>query len=141
MGDGLVPWRVPGTLKLTFASLHLKMDGWNIFSFPFGAFRPIFRGELLVPWRVYWQFKVDEMCRMTPQKVEGQVESCVGVYICVCVYIYISIFTRTPRTNIFAPVNWPKPKRKGSYSNHPFSGVMLVLGGVYIYIYMYRLTV
>ena len=26
---------VPGTLKLT-ASLHLKMDGWNTFSFPFG---------------------------------------------------------------------------------------------------------
>ena len=33
------------TLKLT-ASLHLKMDGLNTFSFPFGA-RPIFRGELL----------------------------------------------------------------------------------------------
>ena len=32
------------SLKLT-ASLHLKMDGWNTFSFPFGAFRPIFRGE------------------------------------------------------------------------------------------------
>ena len=43
---------------------------------------------------------------------------------------------RTPRTNMFAPVNWPKPKRKGSYSNHPFSGVMLVLGGVYMYIYI-----
>ena len=37
---------IPGTLKLT-ASLHLKMDGWNTFSFPFGA-RPIFRGELAV---------------------------------------------------------------------------------------------
>ena len=32
------------SLKLTFASLHLEMDGWNTFSFPFGAFRPIFRG-------------------------------------------------------------------------------------------------
>ena len=30
-------------LKLT-ASLHLKMDGWNTFSFPFGA-RPIFSCE------------------------------------------------------------------------------------------------
>ena len=27
---------------------RLKMDGWNMYSFPFGAFRPIFRGELLV---------------------------------------------------------------------------------------------
>ena len=30
------------SLKLT-ASLHLKMDGWNTRTFPFGAFRPIFR--------------------------------------------------------------------------------------------------
>ena len=31
------------SLKLTFS--HLKMDGWNTFSFPIGAFRPIFRCE------------------------------------------------------------------------------------------------
>ncbi len=29
------------SLKLTFS--HLKMDDWKTFSFPFGAFRPIFR--------------------------------------------------------------------------------------------------
>ena len=34
---------------------HLKMDGWNTFSFPFGAFRPIFRGELLVLGSVVFQ--------------------------------------------------------------------------------------
>ena len=33
------------SLKLTFS--HLKMDGWNTFSFPFGSW-PIFRGELAV---------------------------------------------------------------------------------------------
>ena len=36
-------------------SLHLKMDGWNTFSFPFG-FRPIFRGELLVSGSVEFLF-------------------------------------------------------------------------------------
>ena len=49
--DGNQPWQglnmfksanLP-SLKLTFS--HLKMDGWNTFSFPFG-FRPIFRGKL-----------------------------------------------------------------------------------------------
>ena len=35
------------SLKLT-ASLHLKMDGIGIRLFPFGAFRPIFRGKLLL---------------------------------------------------------------------------------------------
>ena len=30
------------SLKLTFS--HLKMDGWFRWSFPYGAFRPIFRG-------------------------------------------------------------------------------------------------
>ena len=34
------------TLPKTNSS-HLEMDGWNTFSFPFGAFRPIFRGKLL----------------------------------------------------------------------------------------------
>ena len=34
-----------------------------------------------------------------------------------------------PETNI-APENRPGPKRKRSYSNHPFSGAMLVFGGV-----------
>ena len=28
------------------------MDGWNTRTFPFGAFRPIFRGEVLVSGRV-----------------------------------------------------------------------------------------
>ena len=32
--------------------LHLKMDGWNTIRLPFGAFRPIFKGELLVSGRV-----------------------------------------------------------------------------------------
>ena len=31
-------------------SSHLKTDGWNIYSFPFGA-RPIFSGELAVSFR------------------------------------------------------------------------------------------
>ena len=31
------------SLKLT-ASLHLKMDGWNTFLFPFGAFPAYFQG-------------------------------------------------------------------------------------------------
>ena len=31
--------------------LHLKMDGWNTFSFPFGA-RPIFGGKMAVSFRV-----------------------------------------------------------------------------------------
>ncbi len=38
------------SLKLT-ASLHLKMDGWKTFSFPYGAFRPVFRGELAVSFK------------------------------------------------------------------------------------------
>ena len=29
-----------------------------------------------------------------------------------------------PETNVFAPENGPGPKRKRSYSNHPFSGAM-----------------
>ena len=39
-----------GTLPET-NGLHLKMDGWNTFSFPFGAFRPTFRGKLAVRFR------------------------------------------------------------------------------------------
>ena len=37
-----------------------------------------------------------------------------------------------PETNMFAPENRPGPKRKRSYSNHPFSGVnsLLVSGRV-----------
>ena len=36
-----------------------------------------------------------------------------------------------PETNSkLAPENRPKPNRKGSYSNHPFSGAMLVSGRV-----------
>ena len=35
-----------------------------------------------------------------------------------------------PETNVFAPENRPKPNRKGLYSNHPFSGAMLVSGRV-----------
>ena len=35
-----------------------------------------------------------------------------------------------PETNVFAPENRPKPNRKGSYSNHPFVGAMLVSGRV-----------
>ena len=35
-----------------------------------------------------------------------------------------------PETNVFAPENRPKPNRKGSYSNHPFSGAMLIFGEV-----------
>ena len=35
-----------------------------------------------------------------------------------------------PETNIFAPENRPKPNRKRSYSNHPFSGAMFVSGRV-----------
>ena len=38
------------SLKLTFSPL--KMDGWNTKTFPFGAFRLIFRCELLVLGRV-----------------------------------------------------------------------------------------
>ena len=37
------------SLKLTFS--HLKMNGWKTFSFPFGAVRPIFKGELAVSFR------------------------------------------------------------------------------------------
>ncbi len=37
------------SLKLTFSPL--KIYGWNTFSFPFGAFRPIFRGKLTVTFR------------------------------------------------------------------------------------------
>ena len=36
-----------------------------------------------------------------------------------------------PETNI-APANRPGPERKGSSSNHPFSGAMLVSGRVYL---------
>ena len=32
-------------------SSHLKMDGWNTFSFPVGAFRPIFRSKMAVSFR------------------------------------------------------------------------------------------
>ena len=43
------------SLKLTAAiSQHLKMDGWkNTSQFPFGAFRPIFSGKLVVSFREY----------------------------------------------------------------------------------------
>ena len=36
-----------------FKDLHslLKMNGWKTFSFPFGAVRPIFKGELAVSFR------------------------------------------------------------------------------------------
>ena len=34
-------------------------------------------------------------------------------------------------TKIFAPENRPKPNRKGSYSNHTFSGAVLNFGGVF----------
>ena len=36
----------------------------------------------------------------------------------------------SPETNEFAPENRPGPNRKRSYSNHPFSGAMLVSGRV-----------
>ena len=36
------------TLKLTASFLHLKMDGWNIRSFPFLCKRPIFQGANLL---------------------------------------------------------------------------------------------
>ena len=46
-------------LKLTALpetnSSPLKMDGWKTFSFPFGA-GPMFRGELLLLWRVRTAF-------------------------------------------------------------------------------------
>ena len=32
-------------------SSHLNIDDWNTLSFPFGAFRPIFRGENAVSFR------------------------------------------------------------------------------------------
>ena len=41
----------PFTLPETNGKSHLKMDGWNTFSFPFGVW-PIFRGKLAVSRRV-----------------------------------------------------------------------------------------
>ena len=41
-------WYLP-SLKPT--SSNLEMDGWNTFSFPFGAVKPIFRGKLAVSFR------------------------------------------------------------------------------------------
>ena len=38
-----------GTTLPETNSSHLKMDGWNTFSFPFGA-RPIFWVGILVSW-------------------------------------------------------------------------------------------
>ena len=67
--NGRTPWLVNGgdpnhlligvilqvpSLKLT-AMLQLKMDGWKTFSFPFGAKRPNFRGELFVSGSVHTQ--------------------------------------------------------------------------------------
>ena len=52
INEGLV--RDPRSKEYTLPEtncLHLKMDGWNTFSFPLGAFRPIFRGELAVSFR------------------------------------------------------------------------------------------
>ena len=68
MGGALLP-----SLKLT-ASSPLKMDGWNNFSFPFGA-RPIFRGELLVSGSVVcfcWVHNtlVEELWEDTHRKVK-----------------------------------------------------------------------
>ncbi len=37
-----------------------------------------------------------------------------------------------PETNMFAPENRPGPKRKRSYSNHPFPGATLFSGRVYL---------
>ena len=62
------------SLKLT-ASLHLKMDGSNTRYFPVGAFRPIFRGELLVPGKGrYTHTRVDTSLVIDgsiPQRVEA----------------------------------------------------------------------
>ena len=41
-----------------------------------------------------------------------------------------------PETNIFAPENRPGPIRKGSSSNHQFSGAMLVSGRVRVMIFV-----
>ena len=45
------------------------------------------------------------------------------------VYIYIHIINTLPETNSLRPWKKGHPKRKGSSSNHPFSGAMLVSGG------------
>ena len=55
---GLGVWPPPLLLTLpeTNSKRHLKMDGWNTFSFPFGS-RPIFRYDLLVSGSVsFWRF-------------------------------------------------------------------------------------
>ncbi len=46
-----------------------------------------------------------------------------------------------PETNVFAPENRPKTNRKGSYSNHPFVGAMLVLGSVGLFSWGKKLPV
>ena len=50
-----------GTLPETNSS-HLKMNGWNTFSFPFGA-RPIFRGKPLVSGSV-WEKKAPQFATL-----------------------------------------------------------------------------
>jgi len=35
-----------------------------------------------------------------------------------------------------APENWPGPKRKGSSSNHPFSGARMLVSGSGTYIFV-----
>ena len=42
------------SLKVTFS--HLKMDDWKTIRLPFGAFRPVIRGELLVSGSIPYIF-------------------------------------------------------------------------------------
>ena len=55
------------TLPETNSSSPLKMGGWNTFSFPFGAFKPIFRWLLLlVSGRVRIIFKFRMLSNYPP---------------------------------------------------------------------------
>ncbi len=124
-----------GTLPETNVRKFAPENGWLEYSFPFGAFRPIFRGYV---------------SSLEGKNGSSKLMRCVGwllkrwkvrsshvwvcIYVCVCMYIYISIFTRTPRTNIFAPVNWPKPKRKVVFQPSIFRCYVSFRGCIYIYI-------
>ena len=106
------PKQIP-SLKLTW---HLNITPWKR---RFLLETIIFRG--------YVSFRE---CK-TAQKATAVPWKLLTNSLTACLWQYFPFVSGYPETNSkFAPENGPGPKRKGSYSNRPFSGAMLVSGRV-----------